>query len=724
MVDVALKKKAHDLVQKGKLDSALRVFNLLLEQDPEEASIHNSIGDILLKLKRNDEALDYFAKSAEYYFLDGLHMVSLSVSRKALRIAPDFGRALYFMARCFQAQDKSEQAQQFYIRFLRTKPQKTDPAVLETCYALTSLDPDDSRWINRLAKLSYVQKKEGYLDWCVTLASERSMPEHAKLLRMLEELRFSKSQDERKQKREEDQKAPKASSVTIEKELADSPPEEDEAAEGYPAEEDDTEDSPAERELADYPPEEDEAEDYPAEETGMKDHPGKADEESTNDYDDLLEDKKIQVLADADFEETGSPSDYPDDMIEDPAQMLYVDQEKEEGELERSALEDVDFREEDFLDEIGEEIQKEDDDDDNESSLSWKRQRLGEYFVASGMLKATDVLKGLEKQADALDGVRLGDVLVDMGLVSVRQVREALSKQVADMKARLADDPNDALGFVEMANLLLDVGDFYGSVSAYLKAADIYRSMDRNVMVFELLEGVLDICPESLTAAKELVRIRNTMGIEGQSRALYRLAVAYLLNDSPHEAMASLEESIKTNPDFKMAKSLFAGIKPGYREKEEVASIAVILDDIDSMFDSDSAHALAEIIREFRDGIDENVSPEDFNTHFDLGIAYREMGLMREALAEFELVLVSPDHRLKAREMLGRCCFDMQRYDEAEDHLLKGMSITADNVQALIGFHVHLSKVYDFTGRKKHAEAELNAAMNIDPILARIQVLE
>ena len=120
----------------------------------------------------------------------------------------------------------------------------------------------------------------------------------------------------------------------------------------------------------------------------------------------------------------------------------------------------------------------------------------------------------------------------------------------------------------------------------------------------------------------------------------------------------------------------------------------------------------------------ENVSPEDFNTHFDLGIAYREMGLMREALAEFELVLVSPDHRLKAREMLGRCCFDMQRYDEAEDHFLTGMGIAGDNIQSLIGFHVNLSKVYDFTGRKKHAEAELEAAMAIDPILARIQVLE
>ncbi len=699
MVDVTLKKKAHDLVQKGKLDSALRVFNLLLEQDPEEASVHNSIGDILLKLKRNDEALEHFAKSAKYYFLDGLHMVSLSVCRKALRISPDFGRAAYFMARCLQAQDKTDQAIQYYIRFLKTKPSRNDPAVLETCYALTSLDPEDSRWVKRLAKLSYIQKQEGYLDWSVSLAFERDMPEHKKMLRMLEELRFSRTQKD--EEPAEVEEAPEEPMET---------PEEEEV-EGYPVEEE---------EPAHYPSEEDKEEDYPAEEDAQDAYP--EEEEPAGGYEDLLEDKPVLDLAADEYKEVESPSDYPADMVEDPTQILYVGQESEGDERGRSTVEDVDFKEEDFLDNIGEEIQQED--DDASSSVSWKRQRLGEYFVASGMLKATDVLKGLEKQADTTDGARLGDVLVDMGLVSVRQVREALSKQVADMKSRLADDPNDALGYVEMANLLLDVGDFYGAVSAYLKAAEIYRNMDRHVMVFELLEGVLDICPESLTAAKELVRIRNTMGIEGQSRALYRLAVAYLLNDSPHEAMAALEESIKTNPDFKMAKSLLMGIRPGYHETEEVASIAAILDDIDSMFDSDSVRALAEVIREFRDGIEENVSPEDFITHFDLGIAYREMGLTREALAEFELVLVSPDHRLKAREMLGRCCFDMQRFDEAEDHFLKGMSIAGDNVPALIGFHVNLSKVYDFTGRKKHAEAELQAAMAIDPILARLQVLE
>lgn len=664
MVDVSLKKKAHDLVQKGKLDSALRVFNLLLEEDPEDASVHNSIGDILLKLKRNDEALDHFALSAEYYFLDGLHMVSLSVSRKALRIDPDFGRATYIIARCFQAQDKTAQAKTHYIEFLRTKPSKTDPAVLESCYSLTSLDPENTKWVKRLARLAYIQKKIGYLDRCVSLAAERNMPEHAKIVRMLEEMRFSRTDEDS-----------------------------EEAPDGSPAEK--VEITPEE-----HAPEPVEPSEEPIEEVI----------ETTDE--EYREEQKPDGEVQYDELETAAAEELPPGAEE----FVYVGQETEFEEPKRSALDDVIFEEEDFIGEVTE--------DDELSDVAWKRQRLGEYFVANGMLKATDVLKALEQQTLAEKGVRLGDVLVDMGLVSSRQVREALSKQVADMRSRLEDDPDDALGYVEMANLLLDVGDFYGSVGAYLKAADIYRSMERDVMVFELLEGVLDICPESLTAAKELVRIRMTMSVEGQARALYRIAVAYLLNDSPFEAMAALEASIKTNPEFTMAVSLLAGIKPSYRDKADVANIASILDDIDSMFDNDSAQALAEVIREFRDGIQENIAPEDFQTHYDLGIAYREMGLMREAASEFELILISPDHRLKAREMLGRCCFDMQRYDEAEDHFMKGMGIAGDNLEALIGFHLHLSKVYEDTGRKTHAKAELKAAVALDPVLAKIQGLE
>ncbi|NLP06359.1 tetratricopeptide repeat protein, partial [Candidatus Fermentibacteria bacterium] len=350
------------------------------------------------------------------------------------------------------------------------------------------------------------------------------------------------------------------------------------------------------------------------------------------------------------------------------------------------------------------------------------RKRLGEYFVADGLLKASDVLRALEVQASSKEYRRLGDVLVEMSLVSVRQVREALSRQVADMRRRLERSPADALGWVELGNLLLDVSDFYGAVEAYLKAAEIYRATGREKMVFELLEGVLDICPESLAAARELVRIRSSLGPQGQARSLYRLAVAYLLNDSPHEAVAALEASVQADPGFSMATALLEGVRPGVAaDMENYADIASILADIDRMFDQDSARALAGLVKEFQEGVRDAVSPDDHQTHYDLGIAYREMGLLREAIAEFNQVLQSPEHRLRAREMLGRCYHDMGRYDEAEEQFQKGLSIAGKDGTSQVGFHLNLARVYEVTGRKRQAEAERKAASRIDPVLATIQ---
>ena len=102
------------------------------------------------------------------------------------------------------------------------------------------------------------------------------------------------------------------------------------------------------------------------------------------------------------------------------------------------------------------------------------------------------------------------------------------------------------------------------------------------------------------------------------------------------------------------------------------------------------------------------------------------MGLLREAIQEFEKVLISPDYRIRAREMLGRCTFDMKRYDEAEDHFKKGLVLASsqDEKIAIVGFHVNLYKVYDYTGRNGHAEAEMQIATDLDPVMAKALQLE
>ena len=44
----------------------------------------------------------------------------------------------------------------------------------------------------------------------------------------------------------------------------------------------------------------------------------------------------------------------------------------------------------------------------------------------------------------------------------------------------------------------------------------------------------------------------------------------------------------------------------------------------------------AEMLRRFKQGVAENVDAEDHQAHYDLGVAFKEMGLIDEAISEFQ----------------------------------------------------------------------------------------
>jgi len=64
---------------------------------------------------------------------------------------------------------------------------------------------------------------------------------------------------------------------------------------------------------------------------------------------------------------------------------------------------------------------------------------------------------------------------------------------------------------------------------------------------------------------------------------------------------------------------------------------------------------LSEIFAEFRDALDELQADEDPETHYNLGIAYREMGLLEEAISEFQKVVQAHDHGKPFRYVM-QCC--------------------------------------------------------------------
>ena len=66
----------------------------------------------------------------------------------------------------------------------------------------------------------------------------------------------------------------------------------------------------------------------------------------------------------------------------------------------------------------------------------------------------------------------------------------------------------------------------------------------------------------------------------------------------------------------------------------------------------------SEMLDKFKAGISKNVGDEDFESHYDLGIAFREMGLLDEAIGSFQKALNGPGQRVRAAEAIGQCFMD------------------------------------------------------------------
>ncbi|MEM7246121.1 MAG: tetratricopeptide repeat protein [Acidobacteriota bacterium] len=71
--------------------------------------------------------------------------------------------------------------------------------------------------------------------------------------------------------------------------------------------------------------------------------------------------------------------------------------------------------------------------------------------------------------------------------------------------------------------------------------------------------------------------------------------------------------------------------------------------------DSDHSMSLEEIVAGMQKGVAEQVDAEDYETHYNLGIAYKEMGLTDEAIGEFQYASKSDVLFLQCCILLGAC---------------------------------------------------------------------
>src|SRR5206468_8091696 len=87
-----------------------------------------------------------------------------------------------------------------------------------------------------------------------------------------------------------------------------------------------------------------------------------------------------------------------------------------------------------------------------------------------------------------------------------------------------------------------------------------------------------------------------------------------------------------------------------------------------------------------------------YDTHFNLGIAYREMGLLDEAIGEFQLASKSPSLLVSCCSMLGLCFLDKGLPELAVKWYRRGLDSGQAGEDDHLGLLYDLGNVYDAMG--------------------------
>src|SRR5437667_22248 len=79
---------AEKLVAKGKIEPAIKEYERLLDDNPNDVNTLNRIGDLWVRINRTDEAVKTFGKIADHYAKDGFFLKAIAIYKKINKLDP------------------------------------------------------------------------------------------------------------------------------------------------------------------------------------------------------------------------------------------------------------------------------------------------------------------------------------------------------------------------------------------------------------------------------------------------------------------------------------------------------------------------------------------------------------------------------------------------------------------------------------------------------------
>ena len=245
---------------------------------------------------------------------------------------------------------------------------------------------------------------------------------------------------------------------------------------------------------------------------------------------------------------------------------------------------------------------------------------------------------------------------------------------------------------------------------AYVELADALFRDGQESKAKIVYERVLEIVPDdarALAALEAYAAGERSRGQETEVRSATPPAgQRYTGHDATPPAAALVPVSAASDDDD------YVSLGDWLRAEEGPKSTRMVVAEEEPT--GDEQKDFEDMLRKFKQGVAANVDEEDHAAHYDLGVAYKEMGLLDEAIAQFQKAFRGNAHRVRTYEALGQCFLEKKQLQVALTLLQRALHEPGVGDEQLVGVLYLLGYIHESQGRQADARGYYERVFAVD----------
>jgi tetratricopeptide (TPR) repeat protein len=265
---------------------------------------------------------------------------------------------------------------------------------------------------------------------------------------------------------------------------------------------------------------------------------------------------------------------------------------------------------------------------------------------------------------------------------------KGLRKTIKEYQRILDKDPGDIKTRIKLGDLYLRRGNLDKAIKEYFKIGEHYISEELDLKAIAMFRKILVLNPGMTDSYYKLAELYYRRGLFGEAKLQYHKLLEIDPRDKNAREGLTMIETRAAKAQVQDKKN----VEESSREQDPVWNA---------------------ILQELQRQLSAQLKQDDYQTHYHLGIAFKEMGLLQRAIDEFKVALADPNREFYCYLMLGICYREMGNHNEAIENLKKGLKIKPLVTKQYEDIYYQLGLTLEEAGQIKDALEAFNKVLEL-----------